>query len=401
MIQASDRLSNYNYVIRDIAGAAEALEREGQKIIHLNLGDPQAFGFRPPESVTEEVQRALQDGFTGYANSAGLRDARACIAEYATNLGSPTTIDDVIIKAGASEAADLILTAFLNPGDAVLVPSPGYPLYSALLHKLGAEPRPYALDATNRWQPDVEEIASLIDPEVKAIVLINPNNPTGAVTDDTTTREILEIADALNILVISDEVYRELCFAPRPMPSSVIADKIGTPLVTFESLSKTHMLSGWRIGWMRFSNSERMPELRAAVTRLASGRLCSPTPPQYAVRPALESCGRYRHEFCVELLTRRDFAVKRINEIEGLSCGAPDSAFYLMVKVEVGRLISDEQFVHEMLKSTGVLVVPGSAFGCDKKAGYFRMVFLADRQVLADAIERISHFLNPLLITTE
>ena len=394
MIKGSNKLAEYHYAIRDIVAAAERLELDGQSVIHLNIGDPQAFGFRPPEEVVEAVERAVRNNFTGYAHSAGLFQARIAVADYASQLGSPTIPDDVILTGGSSEAADLVLTGLLNPGDEVLLPSPGYPLYPAILQKLGAIPRFYHLDDRNDWQPDVEEITLLVEPRVKAIILINPNNPTGAITANETTREILELAAALNILVISDEVYRELCFSPRPVPASDFARETGGPLITLESLSKTHMLSGWRVGWMRFTNVERMTDLKAAIGKLASGRLCSPTPAQYAINPALEDCAAFQHEFCDEIKRRRDFAVEKINAIRGLTCLPPAAAFYLMVKVDEPVYRGDEKFVLDMLQGSGVLVVPGSGFGCDERAGYFRMVYLADRPILTQAFDRISKFLG-------
>jgi alanine-synthesizing transaminase len=186
--------------------------------------------------------------FTGYAHSAGLPDARKAIAGYATRNGTSTTPNEVIITSGASEAADLVLTALLDPEDEVLVPAPGYPLYPAILSKLGAVPKYYRLNANNDWKPSVDEMALLVTRKTKAIVLINPNNPTGSITPDQITTEIMQLADALNLLVISDEVYRDLCFVGQSSPASVLAAGFNCPVVTLESLSKTHMLSGWRVG---------------------------------------------------------------------------------------------------------------------------------------------------------
>src|SRR5512138_1186664 len=202
MIDASRRLANFQYAIRNVVSAAERLEREGHTVTYLNIGDPQAFGFRPPEHIVEPVCRALRGGFTGYSHSAGLFEARDAIARYATNLGSPTTTTDVILTAGASEAADLVLSALLNIGDEVLLPVPGYPIYPAILSKIGADSRYYHLDANQGWQPDVEQVRSLITKRTRALVLINPNNPTGAVTPDRTTAQLLEVAATHQLLVI-------------------------------------------------------------------------------------------------------------------------------------------------------------------------------------------------------
>jgi len=394
MIHCSERAANFSYAIRNVVRAAEALERKGRRVIYLNIGDPQAFGFHPPENVIEAVNRAVRDKFSGYSHSSGLLDARASIARYATKLGSPTDTSDVIVSSGASEAADLTLTALVNPGDEVLLPAPGYPIYPAIVGKLGAKVRYYHLQPQNNWYPSVDEVRSLINPKTRAIVLINPSNPAGSITPDNITRELLALAAERELLVISDEVYRELCFDTPPTAASVLAKESGVALVTLESLSKTHMLSGWRIGWLRFTHANKMREVTDAVVRLAGGRLCSPTPAQYAVAPALEGSRDYIVNFISEIRRRRDLATSRVAAIEGLSCVVPQAAFYLMVKTEnlAGR--TDEQFALDLLEASGVLVVHGSGFGCDPNDGYFRLVYLAGEQTLDaafDGIEQAMH----------
>ena len=389
MIHCSERAANFVYAIRNVVRAAEALERKGRRVIYLNIGDPQSFGFHPPENVIDAVNRAIRDKFTGYSHSSGLLEARESIARYATKLGSPTDTRDVIVSSGASEAADLTLTALVNPGDDVLLPAPGYPIYPAIVGKLGAQIRYYHLQPQDNWYPSVDEIRSLINRNTKAIVLINPSNPAGSITPDNITRDLLALAAERELLVISDEVYRDLCFNKAPTAASVLAKESGAAVVTLESLSKTHMLSGWRIGWLRFTNADKMREVADAVVRLAGGRLCSPTPAQYAVAPALEGSRDYITNFLREIKRRRDLATSRVAAIEGLSCVEPQAAFYLMVKTEnlAGR--TDEQFALDLLEASGVLVVHGSGFGCDPKDGYFRLVYLADEQTLDAAFDGI------------
>lgn len=394
VITPSTRTAQFHYAIRNIVTSAEALERSGRRITYLNIGDPQVFGFRPPASIVEVVQRALRDNFTGYAHSTGLLEAKTAIANYAARLGIPTEPNEVIVTSGASEAADLVLTALLNEGEEALLPAPGYPIYPAIMAKLGAVARYYNLDEQNNWQPSIDEIASLINERTRAIVLINPNNPTGAITPDNLTAQILSLAAAHNLVVISDEVYRELCFVAPPTSASVLTAPIGAPVITLESLSKTHLIPGWRVGWMRFTHAEKMGELITAITRLASGRLCSPTPTQYAIKPALEGDRSFMIDLIHDLERRRDVAVTRISEIAGLSSTTPDAAFYLMVKVEKLGERTDEQFVLDMLEASGVLVVHGSGFGCDSRAGYFRLVYLANEELLNSALTRIRAFID-------
>ena len=396
MITASRRTANFHYAIRNVVRAAEVLSNAGREVTYLNIGDPQAFGFCPPVHLVEAVERALRDGFTGYAHSSGLLEARESIAAYADKLGAPTTPNEVIVTAGASEGADLVLTALLNNGDAVLLPAPGYPIYPAILSKLASDARYYTLDSQNGWLPSVEEVRSLINKRTRALVLINPNNPTGAITPDKTTIQLLQLAAEHNLLVISDEVYRDLCFAEPPTSASVLAKETGTAVITLESLSKTHMLSGWRVGWMRFTHTDKMKDLVAAITRLASGRLCSPTPAQYAIKPALEGSKEFINGFIDDIKKRRNLAVERVSAITGLSCSVPEAAFYMMIKVAELAGRNDEQFVLDLLQETGVLVVHGSGFGCDPQAGYFRLVYLADEQTLEVAFAGLSRFLTKI-----
>jgi alanine-synthesizing transaminase len=394
MITPSRRTTNFTYAIRNIVQAAETLERARRKVIYLNIGDPQAFGFRPPEHLVEAVQCALSDSFTGYAPSAGLTEARDAVANYATQLGAPTRIDEVILTSGASEAADLVLTALVNPGEEVLLPAPGYPLYPAILNKLGADARSYNLDESSGWQPSVDEVRSMISKRTRALVLINPNNPTGSITRDEVTSQLLEVAAEHDLLVIADEVYRQLCFTKQPTPSSILAQTLGVPLITLESLSKTYMVPGWRVGWMRFTHADKMKDLIAAITRLASGRLCSPTPTQYAVKPALTGDNRFLQGFMADIKSRRNRALEHVRSIDGLSCSKPDSAFYMMIRANDLHCRTDEQFALDLLNETGVLVVHGSGFGCDPTAGYFRLVYLADERTLDKAFNEIGRFMT-------
>ena len=389
MISPSNRTANFHYAIRNLVNAAEVQEQAGRSVIYLNIGDPQAYGFRPPAHIVEAVAQALRNGFTGYAHSAGLQAARNAVAAYATFLGAPTTPAQVLITSGSSEAADLVLTALVNEGDEVLLPAPGYPIYPAILNKLGAIASYYRLDSANGWQPDIEEIDSVITKRTRALVLINPNNPTGSIIPDETTKQILEVAARHKLLVITDEVYRELCFEEPPTSASVLAQDIDVPLITLESLSKTHLVPGWRIGWMRYTHEKQMGELTAAIGRLATGRLCSPTPAQYAVEPALEGSREFQKDFLSELKSRRDFCVERVRNNTSLSCEIPAAAFYLMIRAETLDGRTDEQFVLDLLKETGVLVVHGSGFGMDPHQGYFRMVYLADQKTLGEVFNRI------------
>jgi aspartate/methionine/tyrosine aminotransferase len=344
--------------------------------------------------MVEAVARALRDEFTGYSHSAGLMEAREAVAAYATALGAPTAPTQVLITSGASEAADLVLTALVDEGDEVLLPAPGYPLYDAILNKLGAVARHYPLDGARGWQFSPEELAQFVGERTRAVVLINPSNPTGAILPEETIRGVLELAARHNLLVITDEVYRELSFHERPPAASVLAAGTNVPVITLESLSKTHLVPGWRVGWMRYTNEEKMRDLTRAVNKLAGGRLCSPTPAQYGVRPALEGDRSFLAEFLGEIRRRRDFVMEAVGSTEGLSCEVPAAAFYVMIRAEDPQRRTDERFVLDFLSESGILVVHGSGFGADPAGGFFRLVYLADQRTLAHVFDELDRFLK-------
>jgi alanine-synthesizing transaminase len=225
-------------------------------------------------------------------------------------------------------------------------------------------------------------------------VLINPNNPTGSITSHTTAYSLFKLAADHKLPVISDEVYRELCFTEAPASASSLADTLTTPVITLESLSKTHMVPGWRVGWMRFTNPSRMPDVVKAIGKLASGRLCSPTPTQYAIRPALEGSKEFLTTLVEEIRSRRDYAMQRIEAIADFSSDKPAAAFYMMVKVSELRGRTDERFVLDLLDTTGILVVHGSGFGMDPFDGYFRLVYLASEDVLERSFEAFEEFMR-------
>lgn len=389
----SERLTNFHYAIRNIVTAAERLERQGRAVTYLNIGDPQVYGFRPPAHVVEAVTRALCDEFTGYAHSAGLPAARRAVVDEAAANGLSLTPDDVFITSGASEAADLLLTALLNRGDEVLLPAPGYPIYPAILAKLEAQPVYYELDAADGWQPDVYALARLITPRTRALVLINPNNPTGALLPDATVRQLLELAHRHNLLVIADEVYRDLCFETAPTSAAVLAQTIGTPVVVLESLSKTHLVPGWRVGWMRFHGGDEVRDLKAAVLRLAGGRLCSPTPAQYAVAPAIYGDKTFQTQFIADLRRRRDYALERVAQLRGVRATVPAAAFYMMLQVADWYGDNDERRVLELLDATAMLVVHGSGFGANPHVGSFRLVYLPDETILGRFFDAFASYL--------
>jgi alanine-synthesizing transaminase len=393
MIHPARHIENVRYAIRNVVTEASRLEAQGRRILYLNIGDPLKFDFQTPPHLIEAVYRAMKDGNNGYAPSAGIPDAREAISREAARNGIPgITCSDVVVTTGASEALELALTALLEPGERVLLPCPGYPLYGALMAKLSAQGVPYSLDEENGWSLDLEEIDALCTPGTRAILLCNPNNPTGAVLDRKVLEGLLEIARRRGLVVLSDEIYDKLLYDKVHVATASLATDV--PIITFGGLSKAYVACGWRVGWLVFCNGHLMPELKSAVMRLADARLCSPAPQQYAIAPALEGPQDHIPEMMGRLRSRRDLMVRRINSIPGLSVVEPAAAFYAMVRLQLPGMTSDEDFVLSLLRDKGVLFVHGSGFGQKPGTQHFRVVFLPPEELLSTAFDRLETFVR-------
>ncbi|HEX8825780.1 MAG TPA: aminotransferase class I/II-fold pyridoxal phosphate-dependent enzyme [Archangium sp.] len=393
MVQPARHIENVRYAIRNVVAEALRLEAQGRRILYLNIGDPLKFDFQTPPHLIEAVHRAMRDGHNGYVPSAGIPAAREAIARESFRHGIPgITPLDVVVTNGASEAIDLALTALLEPGERVLVPSPGYPLYNALAARLGVQAVPYSLDEDKGWSLDLAQIDALCTPGTRAILLCNPNNPTGAVLDRDVLEGLLEIARRRGLVILSDEIYDKLLYDKVHIPTASLATDV--PIITFGGLSKAYLACGWRVGWLVFCNSHLMPGLKAAVLRLADARLCSAGPPQYAIAPALEGPQEHLAEMMGRMRSRRDLMVRRINAIPGLSVVEPAAAFYAMPRIQLPGVTSDEAFVLSLLRETGVLFVHGSGFGQKAGTTHFRVVFLPSEDILATAFDLLEAFVR-------
>jgi alanine-synthesizing transaminase len=393
LVQPARHIENVRYAIRNVVAEALRLEAQGRRILYLNIGDPLKFDFQTPPHLIDAVHRAMRDGHNGYAPSAGIPAAREAIAREAVRNGIPgITPLDVVVTSGASEAIELALTALLEPGERVLVPSPGYPLYNAVAARLGVQAVPYSLDEDRGWSLDLSEIDALCTPGTRALLLCNPNNPTGAVLDRDVLEGLLEIARRRGLVILSDEIYDKLLYDKVHLPTASLATDV--PIITFGGLSKAYLACGWRVGWLVFCNAHLMPGLKAAVLRLADARLCSAGPPQHAIAPALEGPQTHLAEMMGRLRSRRDLMVRRINAIPGLSVVEPAAAFYAMPRLQLPGVTSDEDFVLSLLRETGVLFVHGSGFGQKAGTTHFRVVFLPPEDILATAFDRLEAFVR-------
>ncbi len=395
LIPVSKRNSGFDYAIRNIVSEAKKIEATGKAVKYLNIGDPVLFGFQTPPHLIEAVEKAMRDGQNGYMPAEGVLKAREAVSREFHSRGLSISADRVVLTAGASEGIDLALSVLLDLDDEVLVSVPTYPLYTAVLSKLGARAVYYRTNPKDGWQPDIAHIESLITPRTKAIVVIDPNNPTGAVYTSKNRLALLNLADQHNLVLLSDEGYTDLAYEGRvPTLGSY---NPSAPVISFSSLSKAYLAPGWRAGWMVFGGGKRLDGVLAAVKQMADGRICSVGPMQLAVAAALDGDKSHQETFLRELRIRAELTNQRLNAIKGISCVAPKAAFYAMPKVELLPGQTDQDYVLGLLRETGLLCVYGSGFGTIPTDGYFRVVFLASPEELSQYYDHIEEFTRRFL----
>lgn len=389
-IRAAQRVHRFTYAIRQVVAEAKKVEATGRAVRYLNIGDPNAFGFLTPPHLIEAAARAMRDGHNGYTASAGIVAAREAAAADFSARGVAVTADRVLITSGTSEGIELALTAIVDEGDDVLVPSPTYPLYTAVLAKIGANPVYYRTDPASGWLPDLEHMARAVTAKTRALVLIDPNNPTGAIYPEAVRRQLIAFALERGLVILADEVYGDLGFdGPVPSMAALAPD---APIISYSSLSKAYLAPGWRAGWMAVAATPRLDEALAAIKKLADGRLCSPGPMQYAVAAALTGDRSHQVSFRRELKLRAELTTARFNAMPGMNVVAPQAAFYAMPQVTLPAGKTDEDFVLGLLHATGILCVHGSGFGLPADGGYFRIVFLASPAELASIYDDVEAY---------
>ena len=389
-IPTAARVHRFTYAIRNIVAEALKVEAAGKKVHYLNIGDPVAFGFKTPPHLLQAVEKAMHDDHNTYGPSAGIPEAREAVArEYARN-GFPIGADRVFITAGTSEGIELTLGATIEAGDEVLIPMPTYPLYTAVMAKLDARTKFYRLDPSNAWMPDLDHLKGLVTPATKAIVVIDPNNPTGAVYPRDVRRAILNFADHHGLLILADEVYGDLGFDGPVEPLGILDPNAA--IISYSSLSKAYLAPGWRTGWMAIGKTPRLDGVAAAVKKLADGRLCSTVPMQYAVAAALDGDKSHQVAFRQALKARADLTLNRLCDMPGVNCAMPTAAFYAMPQVTLPKGKSDEDYVKALLHETGVLCVYGSGFGLPAQQGFLRIVFLAPLEELSEIYDLMAQF---------
>jgi len=389
VIKPAVRTEKITYAIRDILLVADEVAKTGKEMLYLNIGDPNIYDFEPPRHLIEASYDAMLRNKNGYAPSSGIKDAVEAIRNEAGRKGIKN-IHDVFVTHGASEAIDICLTALVNDGENVLTPTPGYPLYTAISAKLSAYENPYYLDESNGWQPDIEDIKKKINSKTKAIVLINPNNPTGSLYKKEILEEIIKLAEENNLVIFADEIYDKLLFDGQKH-ISIASLNSEVPCITFGGLSKNYMVPGFRIGWGIISGNEaKLKDYLSAINRILRSRLSANHPEQYGIKIALEGDQTHLVEAMKKLQVRRDITFEMLNKVEGISCVKPEGAFYAFPKIEIEK--PDIEFVSGLIKETGVVVVHGSGFGQVPGTHHFRVVFLPNDEILRKAYQKIGDF---------
>jgi alanine-synthesizing transaminase len=383
------RTNNITYAVRDIVVLANEVAKTGKDMLYLNIGDPNIYDSKPPEHLVKATFDAMMSNYNGYAPSSGIEEARDAIAAEADRKGIEN-VHDIFVTTGASEAIDISLTALVNDGENVLTPTPGYPLYTAIASKLAMMENPYYLDEENGWLPDIDDIRSKINDKTKAIILINPNNPTGSLYTSENLQQIIDLALEHNLVIFADEIYDKLLFDGKKHVSIASMNK-DVSCITFGGLSKNYMVPGFRIGWGIVSGrKEILSDYIEAMNKILRARLSANHPEQYGIKPSLEGDQSNLVESITKMEKRRDLTVEMLNEIPGISCVKPEGSFYAFPRLHMEQ--PDNHFVAELIKETGVVVVPGSGFGQVAGTQHFRVVFLPKEQILEKAFKSIGEY---------
>jgi len=405
---AAERTRGVNYAVRDIVLVAREAKARGKDLIYLNIGDPNQFGFETPTHLIDVICRSLRDNKNSYASSEGIPEALSAIRTDAESRLGITNIQDVYVGHGCGECIELALAALVNRGEEVLVPHPGYPLYSAVLAKLEAVERPYSLLPENQWEPDIDELKALVRPTTRAIVINTPHNPTGAVYSRDILEALAEFAAEHNIVILSDEIYDQLVLDDDAQHVSIASLRDDIVTVTFGGLSKVYIGPGLRIGWSITSGPAHMTsDYIAGQHRFLRARLCANHPVQYAIAPALQGDKSFLERFKKKVRVRRDLISQALGDLPGVSCEPPRAAFYAFAefdpKIAKDRSLGssanasapDKQWVEALIRDTGVVLVHGSGFG-QMPAGrhFFRLVYLPSEARLLEATERMKHFMT-------
>jgi alanine-synthesizing transaminase len=390
-LKVSDRTCGVEYAIRDIISHARKYESTGKQIIYLNIGDPVKYDFRTPEHIKRALIDAVENNKNYYAESEGLPELRKAIVEKESQKGLSVTEEDVLVTNGVSEGLDMTMASIIDPNSEVLMPGPYYPPYASYVKFYGGKPVEFKLHEDGK--PDMEDIMSKITSKSRAMCIISPNNPTGEVFDRKSLQQLIDIAAEHDLYVICDEIYDKIVFGDQFTGIGKVAKD--APVILLNGFSKAYLMTGWRCGYICTNgNSRKLNEIRKNIPKLARVRISTNLPVQIAAVQALQGPQDHIKEMVEKLRRRRDYVVRSLNAIEGISCKMPQGAFYVFPKINLdSRWKDDKQFVLDLLNNTGVLTVHGSGFGTAFGAGHFRIVYLPTEEVLVQAMDKLERFI--------
>ena len=389
-MKVSNRISNVEYAIRDITLHARRYEKSGTKIIYLNIGDPVKYDFPTPEHIKRALIDAVLNNFNYYADSEGILELREAIVEKASQKGLSISVEDVLVTNGISEGLDMVAASIVEPNTEVLMPGPYYPPYASYVKFYGGKPIEFKL--TDDGTPDLDDIKSKITPKSRALCVINPNNPTGEVFNGKSLKQLIDIAAENDMYIVCDEIYDKLVFDKEFTGIGKVAKDAA--VILLNGFSKVYLMTGWRCGYICMnSNCQKLENIRNNIPKLARVRIATNLPVQKAAVAALQGPQEYIAEIVTKLKNRRDLVVKRLNEIDGISCKLPNGAFYTFPEISLTHWKTDKDFVLDLLNKTGILTVHGSGFG-ELGKGHFRIVYLPTEQVLEEAMDKLSDFIN-------
>jgi len=395
-VEVTARAKNVEYAIRDVVVYAREVAKTGKKIFNLNIGDPAAFDFKTPQYVKDALCKAVNQDNNYYSQSEGIPELREAIVRKEKRVNNvDITANNVIITEGISEGIQMLLAALVEKGDELLFPGPTYPPYISYTKFFEGTPVAYETIEKEGWVPSIDDLRSKISPKTRAIVITNPNNPTGSVYSAKIIKEMLDIAGEYDLPVLSDEIYDQLTYE-KPFVSTAYLSK-DVPVVGLNGFSKVYQMTGWRLGYMYFKGEGKVLDaLRLGVEKQCRIRLCANTPVQIAGAAALDGPQDFVKGIVDKLRQRRDFSYKRLNEIEGLSTSKPEGAFYIFPKIHgVGtRWKTDMDFVVQLLRETGVLIVNGSGFDPVYGKDHARIVFLPPINELEQAYNALEQFMK-------
>jgi aspartate/methionine/tyrosine aminotransferase len=392
----SQRIKEISYAIREIAAVASEVAKSGKKIYHLNIGDPVIYDFHTPRYISQALADASFNGKNFYVDSLGAPELREELSKsinqrYRLNVNS----GDILVTTGVTEAIFFLIAAIIEKNEELLIPGPSYPLYINYAKFFDGVPVEYELDEKNNWEPNIDDLRQKITDKTKAILICSPNNPTGVMYSEKMVKNIIDIAGEYGLFILSDEIYDQIIFEKRfTCPATLSKD---VPIVGLNGFSKSHLATGWRLGYMYYHDPEnKLQDLKEGIAKMARARLSASSIAQYAAIEILKNPGTHTKEMVAKLKERRDYSYKRLKKIEGISCVEANGAFYLFPKfdfTELKKWKNDKEFVIDFLKTTGVCTVYGSGFG-EYGNNHVRFTFLPKIEILETVYNLLEEFIN-------